>query len=430
MSSPYDVAVLGAGVAGLTAAYRLRDLDVIVIDADSHVGGRTLSQQFDDGSWANFAAQYVSNDKLKVFELADELDLDLIPSGFHSDSSRVAGNDDLKRALAPWLEKLNDEMARPRPADAAELDGLTVAEWLEGAPDSVHDYFELWCGQLLFASNMETSLHGLMLVWGDQRVTPFTTEQVPRSNRGEVVFKGGTNTFTRALAKASGATIETETLVIAVEESEGLCRVVVEGPSGDRTIEARHVISALPGTVARDVIRHLPPAKVKALSRVRYGCNIATPISVLPEGQTVEPLPLVPSRHSAIYCSNDYVLRTPGDIARDGGCFHAYIHDSHARVVWDDDPASIRSGAWRSFAAAFPELADRVHHIGFKRWRHALPHRHAGRMADEEVLKASCGAIHFCGDYTWTSNMDGAARSGEAAAQRVRDTLSTSGNPT
>ncbi|MGY8996775.1 MAG: FAD-dependent oxidoreductase, partial [Alphaproteobacteria bacterium] len=66
MAHIYDVAVLGAGVAGLTAAYRLRDRDVVVLEADSHVGGRTLSESFDDGSWANYPAQYVSSDKLKV----------------------------------------------------------------------------------------------------------------------------------------------------------------------------------------------------------------------------------------------------------------------------------------------------------------------------------------------------------------------------
>ncbi len=70
-----DVAILGAGVAGLTAAWRLSDLDAVVLEADSHVGGRTLSKTFEDGSWANFAAQYVSDDKTRIVEIADALGL-------------------------------------------------------------------------------------------------------------------------------------------------------------------------------------------------------------------------------------------------------------------------------------------------------------------------------------------------------------------
>lgn len=423
MSHCYDVAVLGAGVAGLTAAYRLRDRDVVVLEADSHVGGRTLSESFEDGSWANYAAQYVSNDKLKVIELSDELDLELVPSGYHSDQFRGAMTPEQQRDLDPWLQRLEAEMANPRPADAPELDQVSVADWLEGAPVHVQDFFERWCGQIIFGATMETSLYGLMLLWGDQRTSAFTAEPVPRSNRGDTVFRGGTNTFTRALAEASGAEIRHGQTVTRVVQGEGGCTIEVSSADGATTIRARQVICALPGTVARHVVDGLPQEKATALAKVRYGRNIATPISILPEGQKGPQIPMVPSRHDAVYCSNGFVLKTPGDMDRDGGCFHSYIHDRHARVVWDDDPRSVQSGALRTFRAAFPHLADRVSRIGFRRWENALPHYHPGRMADLPALQASVGAVHFCGDYTWTSNMDGAARSGEAAAEHARAAL-------
>ena len=123
------------------------------------------------------------------------------------------------------------------------------------------------------------------------------------------------------------------------------------------------------------------------------------------------------------------MLRTPGDIARDGGCFHAYIHDRHARVLWRDHPDSIRSGALRAFAEKFPELLERVHFVGFRRWKRALPQMRPGRMADLPLLQASCGPVHFCGDYTATPNMEGAARSGEAAAERARAALEGRAGP-
>ena len=50
MDRLYEVAVLGAGVAGLTAAYRLRGRDTVIVEAAGHIGGRTLSKRFDDGS--------------------------------------------------------------------------------------------------------------------------------------------------------------------------------------------------------------------------------------------------------------------------------------------------------------------------------------------------------------------------------------------
>ena len=40
-----DVVIIGAGIAGLTAAKRLRDLDPLVLEASDRVGGRLWSRQ-------------------------------------------------------------------------------------------------------------------------------------------------------------------------------------------------------------------------------------------------------------------------------------------------------------------------------------------------------------------------------------------------
>ena len=421
MAKLYDVAVLGAGVAGLTAAYRLKGHDVVVLDADGHVGGRTLSKRLSDGSWANLAAQYVSADKVTAIALADELGVELVPSGFHSEEFR--GGADLpaaqRRDIDRWIAQLEDEMARPRPPDTPELDRVSVAEWLGGAPAHVHDFFELWCGQLIFGSTIETSLYGLMLLWGDQRTSAFSTPPVPRSNRGDTVFKGGTNSFTEALARASGAKVLTGHAVTRVAREGGRTIVTAQGPEGEVAVAARQVVCALPAPAALAVVADLPAKKARALAAIRYGRALATPIAVLPEGRTAPEMALSPSRHGAVYCSNACVLRTPGDIAKDGGCFHAYMHDCHARVVWDDDEASVTSGALRAFRARFPELAPRVHWVGYRRWPLALPHYRPGRQALQKAIEAPVGGIHFCGDYVTASNMDGAARSGEAAAARA-----------
>ena len=419
-----DVAILGAGVAGLTAAWRLSDLDAVVLEADSHVGGRTLSKTFEDGSWANFAAQYVSDDKTRIVEIADALGLELTPSGFHSDEFRMAARPDERADIDVWTARLRDEMSRPRPADAPELDRVTVAEWLDGAPACVHDFFERWCGQLLFASTIETSLYGLMPVWGDQRTSAFATEPVARGNRGDTVFRGGTGGAHPGARR----------------------RERRDDPHPDRRDPRRRRREPLPDRGAGTRRPGRRPRAAGGRGPAGDGRPRGDRRPACRQGRGARPGPLRPQHRHA------HRRPAPGP---EGGALSAravaprrglprqrlrpedarrrrprrrllpFLHPRTATPAscGTTAPDSIRSGAFRAFSAAHPDLAERVHFVGFKRWRHALPHMYPGRMADLGLLRASVGPIHFCGDYTWTSNMDGAARSGDAAAAGVRAAL-------
>ena len=51
----HDVAVVGAGIAGLAAAWALRDRDVVVLEASDRAGGRIRSERRGD-YWLNFGA--------------------------------------------------------------------------------------------------------------------------------------------------------------------------------------------------------------------------------------------------------------------------------------------------------------------------------------------------------------------------------------
>ena len=78
----YDVVVLGAGLAGLSAA---RDLvrggaDVLVLEARSRVGGRVEQVTLDDGRIVQLGGEVVGNGHTAYQQLVAELGLTLIPS--------------------------------------------------------------------------------------------------------------------------------------------------------------------------------------------------------------------------------------------------------------------------------------------------------------------------------------------------------------
>ena len=77
-----EVAVVGAGLAGLSAARRLRaaDIDVVVIEARDRVGGRTLNHEIGDGKVVELGAQWVGPTQRRVLDLIAELGLETFPT--------------------------------------------------------------------------------------------------------------------------------------------------------------------------------------------------------------------------------------------------------------------------------------------------------------------------------------------------------------
>ena len=82
------------------------------------------------------------------------------------------------------------------------------------------------------------------------------------------------------------------------------------------------------------------------------------------------------------------------------------------------------SGTVRALLARFPEYRDRIVRVDIQRWEYALPQYSRGLMKHFAALAEPLGGIHFCGDYTWQANMEGATRSGQRAAAQVRAAIS------
>lgn len=420
-----DVAVLGAGVAGLTAAYLLRDRELEVFDAAAHVGGRTKSLQQPDGVWLNQGAQYVSTDRVKVVELADAVGARLLTDDNLEEYWRglYPDNPDERSEIESIIERITTEQLHRRPPTLPELDDQALDHWLGDVSPATHRFFDRWCQIMNSGSSVEISLYGALWLWGDQRSTPWIDRPVPRHDRGDAVFDGGTNEFTKALARAGGGRVSLGSRVRSVRASDGGYVVEVDDVGGRREVWAKHVVSAVPAPVAAEVIGDLPNWKREALGAIRYGRFMTTNIVVSPKGVKQSPYPLTASRSDVVYNLDTFVIKTPGDLDERGGCFHNIVGDPTCRVTWDDPIDTIKTGTLLELYRQQPKYRDRVVRVEVQRWLHGMPLYSVGRMKTYDALGEPVGGIVFCGDYTWASNMEGAALSGERAATQVKEAV-------
>jgi len=419
-----ELVILGGGLAGLTAAYHLRDLDLEVLDSAAHVGGRTMSLRLSENVWMNYGAQYIAEDRPKVVELADSLGVPIQRSeSFEDYWERLLPSDPDERTEAESsIERIEDAQSRPMPATLPEMDDTTFADWLGPMSTGAAAFFEDVMQLMNCASTVELSLLGGLWVWGAQRTSPWNTPDIPHHDRGECIVTGGTSEIAQALARAVRR-VSLRTTVRSVRAEVDGYTIEADDDVGRRVLHARRVICALPAPVALEVVEDLPGWKRDALRSVTYGSWISTPIVVGPAAAPRRPYPSAAARPAVRYNADTFLSRTPADFEEHGGCYHSFMSDSQARQVWSDPDESVKSGAVRAFLARFPQYDGRITSVGIHRWRYGLPQYRVGRMKWFHLLPLPLAGLHFCGDYTIQSNMEGAIASGETAARELAGQL-------
>jgi oxygen-dependent protoporphyrinogen oxidase len=416
-----DLLVLGAGIAGLTAAYRLRKLDLEVVEAQDVVGGRLRSASYRPGVWGNFGAQGILSDRVRTTNLALELGLELAPDEkLHNYwEAHLPADPRVRAEIDRVAARLEAEQRHRRAATAPELDDQTFAEWLGEVELEVATYFE----HFTFSSMVMISLYGAMMQWGDQRITAWD-DDVERTDLGDVYVVGGTGRIGDRLAEAIDNRVSLSTRAVALRRVPYGHKVDLDGPEGRRTVRARQVVCSVPAPVAAAIGVDLPGWKQDALRSVRYARWIGAPILVAPADAARTAFALTGSRPGVRYDSTKFLFRTPGDFDVEGGCISAFMTDDSACQVWDDPDHTIATGVARALLRQEPGLRGRIERIDLQRWPYALPLFYPGRMKRWDELVARVDGISFCGDYTSTGYMEGAIESGERSAREVSAALS------
>ncbi|MBV1856378.1 flavin monoamine oxidase family protein [Catellatospora tritici] len=158
-----DVVVVGAGLAGLSAARKLHEAGVVVtvLEARDRVGGRTFSQTEGDGLLVEYGGQWVGPTQDRMYALIAEFGLETFTQYADGDNLQLAdgrllryhgaiptGDPIIAADLMDAMVELTvaamevDTAAPWEHPRAAELDAMTVETWIGGQPYS--DGAKVW----------------------------------------------------------------------------------------------------------------------------------------------------------------------------------------------------------------------------------------------------------------------------------------------
>ncbi|WP_158241865.1 FAD-dependent oxidoreductase [Tabrizicola sp. TH137] len=431
-----DVIVIGAGLAGLSAARQLlaQGVRVLVLEARGRAGGRVLSQRLRAGGVIDLGAQFMGDAQRHVAALVEEAGLRRVAAAVAGEGIYLAGGDAVPRrgartgpplSMIGRLDALQASWRIERSAlslrreDRLRLDGIDAASHLRGktflAPAfrAISGYIEgEMCMALAGISAFEL-LDQVASIGG----------MAGEAASAQWYLAEGAEGMTRHLADAIGPALLLDASVSGVVQDEG--SVTVTARTG--RYRASRVVVAVPPQLygAIGLLPELPPSWQAVLGAWRTGAVVKT-ILVFREPWW---------RRSGL----------SGAIHSPGGLFGAAIDASPeeglgilvvfstgegARALGQMGREEERIAAalrWlgQAFGGALPELVEArsIDWTGdpFSLGGYASRRGIGGWTAAPELF-APLGRIHFAGTETargWRSFMEGAVESGLRAAAEV-----------
>jgi protoporphyrinogen/coproporphyrinogen III oxidase len=425
-----DVVIVGGGIAGLSAAWRLRHRDVLLLEAGDRLGGRMRSDACGE-YWLNYGAHLLPGPGSLVDRMARECGLETAPvagsmmglavGSTRLDNGRVetypfrlplSVRDRI--AFAKAGVKVQRAVARYHRLDQRHEfeDHRTFGEFLGPLPPAVREIFS--CAAHRATAELDQLSAGcgiglFGLVWGGKR------SLIARN------LLGGSGRLPAALGRELGDRARTGCRVHAVRPDGD--RLVVHYDGGE--VSAHQVIVAAQAPHAAPLVAPVAEHAAAALSRVTYGAFL----SVAVETRETSAMPYdhvyamaTPGRAFDMFTNQAHALRRDGP-RRPGGSLMLFAGAQGAAQLMRETDELIVERFLADLHRLYPQTRGVIAGARVHRWKLGNAYAHPGRGRLQAALEGPLGAhqnLHLAGDYfAELGNIEAAARTGLAAAEHA-----------
>nr|WP_198151568.1 flavin monoamine oxidase family protein [Kibdelosporangium sp. MJ126-NF4]CEL16485.1 Amine oxidase [flavin-containing] [Kibdelosporangium sp. MJ126-NF4]CTQ90437.1 Amine oxidase [flavin-containing] (EC 1.4.3.4) [Kibdelosporangium sp. MJ126-NF4] len=447
-----DVVVIGAGMAGLVCAHRLRrrGVEVLLLEACHQVGGRTVGIEVDSET-VDLGGQFIGPGQDQVYALAAELGVATFPT--HTAGANVLETETGQlrrfRGMVPKLNPLTlldvaqaqarlDRLARTvdteapwRSPNATALDGQTLQSWIDRTARTRggHRFLARACQAIWACEPSELSLlHALFYVKAGGGLSALTDfEGGAQQDR----LDGGAYGLATKLAEQLGTALRLNAPVRRIEHGDSGVVVTVDDGAAWR---AGHAVVAVAPPLAARIAYHppLPAARDNLLQRLPMGSVIKC-VATYPE-----PFWRLAGLSGAALSLRGPIALTVDSSPQSGrrGVLIGFVNGATARNLATHSSADRRALLLDALARLFgPQAATPVNFVErnwneetFTRGAYSAVFPPGAWTQLGPALRTPVGRIHWAGTETsprWYGYIEGAVRSGEAAADAVARAIHT-----
>jgi oxygen-dependent protoporphyrinogen oxidase len=433
----------------MTAAWELRDRDILLLEQWDRLGGRLYSEKRGP-YWLNLGAHLFPGAGSHIRNMVATLGLEVIAIPGNKFAVWFAGKVYSPKSVAamPFLlpltlaERLSlarvgmtllkavrrwRAVAQPRPGETPARRRERAAQYMNeksfrdliGKPVGRVDALFSTAGRRAAveierqSAGVGASLFGA--VWGG------------KASSMALNLSGGSGRLGEAVQKAVGHRTCLRSKVSEIVDEGDVVRVSIDTGAESKAVYARQAIVTVPAFVAAEIVRTIPKELVETLGKVQYGSFVSMGVIT----NETEPMPW----------DDVYAVTTPGAAfdmlfnhanpmrtgpRKPGGSLMVYAGGERAHKLMTLSEDEIRQAFLADLYKIYPQLQEILQETKIQKWSPGNSCRPVGFKFD--AMLSYCERtdirIQFAGDYfAEIGNMEVAASSAHEAAVRVRSQL-------
>jgi protoporphyrinogen oxidase len=276
VSARHDVVIVGGGVSGLAAAYRLQHRDFLLLEKEPHWGGNAYGMEYEGCTYGTGSA-FITDDEY-AYKFSKEIGLD--PLSINSPDASIIHGELIPDTWGDGLDKLpypaavresfkqfkRELLAIDLKKRGKELSGVPFSDLLKGHAAELTEWWDAY-GPSNWGATSEEAAASVAV--GELQ------ELVSDSKKdSRYTWPGGLGAITKKLADLLTARasdrMQAGATIVAVGPEKDEVQVTYMTGGELKTVAAKAVIMATPKFITRRIVQGLPEKQSEAMQQIRY----------------------------------------------------------------------------------------------------------------------------------------------------------------
>lgn len=444
-----DIVIVGGGIAGLAAGWRLRHWDTLLLESAGRVGGRIRSERRGP-YWLNWGGHVYAGGNSATARLLDSTGIDSTPVTGSLAGMAMNGKLLLRgrvesypfRIPMPWSARVGmvktgvkvalavaryARVVRRRPGEDEATRQQRIYDFMNDRTfsDFIGDLPE--DAEALFKPTVTRSAADIDQISAGAGVGYFSLVWNAGSGLSQSIL-GGPSTLTESIAAALSDRVRLNATVNEIVQKRNSVVVRYRQDGVEKAAEAHCVILATPATISHRVAVDLDRDVRAALSKIVYGPYVSAAfLTNETERQVWDDAYAIatPKRSFNVVLNLSNIVRGLEPERRPGSSIMTFSPGGLARRLLDLDDDDIRRIYLEELGQVLPGFAGKVVEAEVQRWPTGAPYCFPGRGRLQRTLTRRGGRVLLAGDYLGTLYTETAIQTGLSAAQEAQSLLAT-----